>query len=139
MQQNFTFFGPDFAPTCSHEKYWVRYIQNYVPKHARGQKLAQIGVFRLYDTFKALKRAKNAPKGQKLQFRSTLRAKRRQKSFSNQLFLYESLFTYVLAVYTWIFVPKFKKSYFEVISGFLEKRISSWCAGAPRGGHLMLW
>ena len=60
-----------------------------------------------------LKWAQNTPKGQKWQFRTTLRAKRRQKSFSNQIFLYETLFTYVLAVYTWIFVPKFKKSYFE--------------------------
>ena len=46
------------------------------------------------------------------------------KSLINQLFLYESLFSYILAVCVWIFRPKFKKQDFEVISGYLEKRIT---------------
>ncbi len=75
LQQNLTFFGPDFVPQCSPSKFWLRQIQNHVPKHARAQNLAQINVFRLQDTFKALKWAKNEPKGSKQQFPSTLRAK----------------------------------------------------------------
>ena len=42
----------------------------------------------------------------------------------NQLFLYESLFPYILAICTWIFRPKFKTLDFGVIAGYLEKRIS---------------
>ena len=60
--QNLTFFDPDFVPQRSPLKFWVRYLQNHVPKHARAQNLAQIGAFRLQDTFKVLKWAKNAPK-----------------------------------------------------------------------------
>ena len=119
-----TFFGPDFVPFCSQAKFWVRYIENHVPKHARVQKWAQMGAFWCQDTFKALKWAKNALKGQKLQFPSTLRAQMSSKSLINQLFLYESLFSYILAVCVWIFRPKFKKLDFEVISGYLEKRIT---------------
>ena len=74
LLQNLTFFGPDFVPFCSQAKFWVRYIENHVPNHARAQNLAQIGAFWCQDTFKALKWAKNALKGQKLQFPSTLRA-----------------------------------------------------------------
>ena len=95
-----------------------------MPKHARAQNLAQIDAFWCQDTFKALKWAKNALKGQKLRFPSTLRAQMSSKSLINQLFLYESLFSYILAVCTWIFRPKFKKLDFEVIAGYLEKRIS---------------
>ena len=97
-----TFFGPDFVPFCSQAKFWVRYIENHVPKHARVQKLAQIGAFWCQDTFKALKWAKNALKGQKLQFPLTLRAQMSSKSLINQLFQYESLFSYILAVFVWI-------------------------------------
>ena len=79
LQQNLTFFGPDFVPQCSPSKFWVRYLQNHVPKHARDQNLAQIGVFRLQDTFKALKWAKNAQKGKKTRFPSTLRAQMSRK------------------------------------------------------------
>ena len=67
-----TFFGPDFVPFCSQAKFWVRYIENHVQNHARAQNLAQIGAFWSQDTFKALKWAKIALKGQKLQFPSTL-------------------------------------------------------------------
>ena len=52
------------------------------------------------------------------------------KSLINQLFLYESLFSYILAVCVLIFRPKFKKQDFEVISVYLEKRITvlQWCS-----------
>ena len=43
LPQNLTFFGPDFVSQCSPSKFWVRYLQNHVPKHARAQNLAQIG------------------------------------------------------------------------------------------------
>ena len=74
LQQNLTFFGPDFVPFCSHAQFWVRYIQNHVPNHARAQNLAQIGAFWCQDTFTLLKWAKNALKGQNLQSPSTLGA-----------------------------------------------------------------
>ena len=95
-----------------------------MPKYTRAQDLAQIGVFGCQDTFKAPKWAKNALKGPKLWFPSTLRAQMSSKSLINQLFLYESLFSYILAVFVWIFRPKLKKLDFEVISGYLEKRIT---------------
>ena len=50
--------------------------------------------------------------------------KNKLKNTLNQLFLDESLFPYILAVCTWIFMPKFKKLHFEVIAGNMEKRIS---------------
>ena len=46
------------------------------------------------------------------------------KSLVNQLFLYDSLFPYILAIRTWIFRLKLKRPDFEVIAGYLEKRIS---------------
>ena len=119
-----TFFGPDFVPICSQVKFWVRYIENHMPKHARVQTLAQTGTFWSQDTFKALRWAKNALKVQTLLFPSALRPQMSSKSLMNQLFLYESLFSYILTVCVWIFRPKFKKQDFEVISGYLEKRIT---------------
>ena len=107
LLQNLTFFGPDFVSQCFPLIFWVRYIQNHMPKHSRGQNLAPIGAFRLYDTFKALKLAKNAEKRQKTLFPPTLRVQISQKSQTNQLFLYESLFPYILAICAWIFRPKF--------------------------------
>ena len=46
------------------------------------------------------------------------------KSLVNQLFLYDSLFPYILAIRTWIFRPKLKRLDFEVIAGYLEKWIT---------------
>ena len=62
LPQSLTFLGPDYFPQCSPSKFWVRFLQNCMPKHGRAQNLAQIGVFRLQDTFKALNWAKKAPK-----------------------------------------------------------------------------
>ena len=124
LPQKLTFFGPDFATHCYPSKFWVRYIQNDVPRHARAQNFAPIGVFWIQDTFKALKWAKNAQKHQKTLFPSTLRVQIPQKSLINQLFLYELLFPYILAVCPQIFRPKFKKLDFEVIAGNQEKRIT---------------
>ena len=61
-----TFFGPDFVPFCSQAKFWVRYIENHVPNHARAQNLAQIGAFWSQDTFKALKMGKKCTKRPKI-------------------------------------------------------------------------
>ena len=65
LPQNLPFFDPDFVPQRSPSKFWARYLQNHVPKHARAQNLVQIGAFRLQDTFNELKWAKNAQKGKK--------------------------------------------------------------------------
>ena len=45
LPQKLSFFGPDFATHFYPSRFWVRYIQNDVPRHARAQNFAPIGVF----------------------------------------------------------------------------------------------